>query len=126
MRNVQRTVKHGRQWTDLGDADVVLALAVEEAGLVGVRVDVVEGRGDAALLIADALGEVRHEERRLVALSLAMLHGLAAEQVVELNGLVGDGALLVLSTANSKHTKRTLSNSSSKIVESPSEGTLEH
>jgi hypothetical protein len=55
-----------------------------------------------------------------------VLHGLAAEQVVELNGLVSDGALLVLSSANSKRTATDEQKHKTQDIESPSEGTLEH
>lgn len=81
---------------DLHKAHVTLALELEEAGLVLGGLHVVEARVDAASHDADALGEVALEELGLEALDLTVLHGAAAEVLVELHGLVGCGAHLVL------------------------------
>ena len=80
---------------DLADNDVLLALEVEEAVPVLLGLDVLEARVHATLQEADVL-EVRAEELGLGALDFAVLDRVAVEVVVELDGLVGGGAVLVL------------------------------
>jgi len=71
---------------------------VQQALLVLVAVDLLEARLDAALEVLDAavLLEQVQELLRLVALDLAVLDRRAAQQVVQLDGLVRRHAGLVL------------------------------
>mmetsp|Transcript_53919 Transcript_53919/g.132182 ORF Transcript_53919/g.132182 Transcript_53919/m.132182 type:complete len:463 (-) Transcript_53919:57-1445(-) len=77
-------------------ADLALALELQQARLVLLGLDVAEARVDAALHDAQAVREQAEEEVALEALHLAVLHGLVAEQRVELDGLVRRRARLVL------------------------------
>ena len=89
---VHRGGVHGH----LLDANLAAALDVQQARLKGVAVHVLKARGHASGLVKEAGGEERDKLVRLVLLHLAVLHGLAAQALVELDRLVGGHALLVL------------------------------
>ena len=78
---------------DLLHAHRPLALDLKQSGLVCRRVDLVEATLDATVEVLKAALKVGQEERRLVALHFAVLHGAAAQAVVELDRLVGRDTL---------------------------------
>jgi len=81
---------------DLHKADVLAALDLEQTGLVLLGLDLVEAGVDTTTHDTDATREVALEELRLEALNLTMLDWATAKILVELDGLVGGSAHLIL------------------------------
>ena len=73
------------------------ALEPQEHRLSLLLLHVRKAARDAAFEVLDALGKVPLKASRLGALDLAVLHSLPTEEVVQLDSLVGGGAVLILS-----------------------------
>jgi len=82
---------------NLDKTDVPAALNLKKARFVFLGLDLVEASLNTTVHDADAVGEVALEERRLEALDLTVLDWCTTKVLVELDGLVGGSAHLILS-----------------------------